>query len=63
MTTPLALRVPDVARALGCTDENVRQMITRGQLPARKLGRRVIVLADELQRYLVSLEKTKVTPR
>jgi excisionase family DNA binding protein len=61
--SPLALRVPDVAKALGITESNCRQMINRGQLPARKLGRRVIILADELQRYLASLEKTKVVPR
>jgi excisionase family DNA binding protein len=63
MTTPLALRVPDVARALGCTEANTRKMIDRGQIPARRLGRRVIVLADELQRYLQQLQPAAKSPR
>jgi excisionase family DNA binding protein len=54
--TQLALRIPDVARALGCSDEAARKMVQRGQLPSRRLGRRVIVLADELRTYLASLE-------
>ena len=53
--TQLALRIPDVARAIGCSDEAARKMVQRGQLPSRRLGRRVIVLADELRAHLAAL--------
>jgi excisionase family DNA binding protein len=51
----LALRVPAVARALGCSEANVRRMIYKGQIPARRLGGRVIVLVAEFHAYLQSL--------
>jgi len=51
------LRVPDVARFLGTTDENARKMIQRGQIPSRRMGKRVIVLKDELEVYLKKLPK------
>ncbi len=53
----LMLRVPDVARLLGCTDEAARQMIKRGEIPSRRMGRRVIVLKSELEAHLKELAK------
>jgi len=53
----LMLRVPDVARLLGCTDEAARQMIKRGEIPSRRMGRRVIVLKSELEALLKKLVK------
>ncbi len=53
----LALRVPSVARLLGCTDEAARQMIKRGEIPSRRMGRRVIVLKSELEAHLRELAK------
>ncbi len=53
----LMLRVPDVARLLGCTDEAARQMIKRGEIPSRRMGRRVIVLKSELETHLKELAK------
>jgi excisionase family DNA binding protein len=54
---PLIYRVPEVARLLGCTEAVVRQMIARRQIPSRRLGRRVVVLADELRAHMQSLER------
>jgi excisionase family DNA binding protein len=54
---PLIYRVPEVARLLGCTEAVVRQMIARGQIPSRRLGRRVVVLADELHAHMKALKR------
>lgn len=53
----LALLIPEVARRLGRTEIATRRAIERGQLPARRWGRRVIVLADELEAYLRALPR------
>jgi len=53
----LVYRVPEVARLLGCTEAVVRQMIVRGQIPSRGLGRRVVVLPEELRAHLEALNR------
>ena len=40
----------------------MRQMIARGQLPARKWGRRVVVLADDLEGMLRGLPRRPQAP-
>ena len=55
-TKQLAYRVPDVARLLGCSEAAARRMIERGEIPSRRLGRRVVVLPEELEAYLRSLK-------
>ncbi len=56
MEKQLIYRVPDVARLLGTTEAAVRRMIQTGVIPSRRLGRRVIVIPEELEAYLKSLE-------
>jgi len=51
----LALRIPELAQLLGCTKVAARRMIERRLIPARRLGRRVVVLRDELETYLRNL--------
>lgn len=51
------LGVKEVAQLLGTTPENVRMRVYRGLLPARKLGRRLVFLEDELKEYLKTLPK------
>jgi hypothetical protein len=58
LKTQLAYRVPGVVRALDCTEHVARRMIERGVIPSRRLGRRVIVLAAELETYLMSLPQS-----
>ena len=53
----LALTIPEVAKRLGKTEPATRRAIEHGQLPARHWGRRVIVLADELEQFLRGLPK------
>lgn len=52
------LTVPEVAAELGMTAKAVRQRIARGQLPYRRWGRRVLVLASELEAFLKTLPGT-----
>ncbi len=52
----LIYRVPDVARLLGTTEAAVRRMIQTGAIPSRRLGRRVIVIPEELEDHLRGLK-------
>ena len=53
----LIYRVPDVARLLGCSEAAARRMIERGDIPSRRLGRRVVVIPQELEAYLKALRQ------
>ncbi len=52
----LIYRVPEVAKLLGTTEAAVRRMIQTGAIPSRRLGRRVIVIPEELEACLKSLD-------
>jgi excisionase family DNA binding protein len=54
-TAPLAYSVRDTATLLGRSEPAIRAMIARGQLPARRQGDRVFVLAEDLKAYLAAL--------
>ncbi len=45
------LAVRDVAQILGISPHAVRMRVYRGQLPARKLGGRLVFLAEELEHF------------
>ncbi len=47
--------VKDLAQMLGCGEENIRKLARKGHLPARKLGRRMVFLEDELKESLKNL--------
>ena len=49
------LTVEQTAEELGLTIKAVRQRIARGQLPFRKLGKRVLIPATELDTFLATL--------
>jgi excisionase family DNA binding protein len=51
-TTQLVFRIHDLARALGCSELAARRMVERGEVPARRWGRRIVILADELREHL-----------
>ena len=42
------LSVKDVAKIFQTTEQNVYKLIYRGYLPARRRGRRIVFLEDEL---------------
>jgi excisionase family DNA binding protein len=48
-----ALRVGEVARALGVSEETVAHWIRRGDLPAAKVGRTWLVSPDILRQRLM----------
>lgn len=51
----LAYSVEEVAAALGLAVVTVRKRIKHGDLPARKDGSRIFILADDLHNYLNGL--------
>jgi excisionase family DNA binding protein len=53
MILPLTLSVADAARELSCSDDHVRGLISRRQLPASRIGTRVIIRRDDLEELLV----------
>jgi len=52
----LVYRIDTVAKLLGTTVPAVRRMIDNGEIPARRLGRRIVVRPEELQATLDALE-------
>jgi len=58
---PLALRPREAAQILGMTEHAVRGMIARGQLPAYRWGRRVLILPKDLQDRLRELPPARRT--
>ena len=51
----LALRIPDLARVLGISEIAARRLVERGDVPSRRMGRRVVILREELEAHLRSL--------
>ena len=51
------LSTKDVAELLGTSTANIRMMVYRGQLPARKLGGRIVFLEEELKEHLRKLPR------
>lgn len=49
-----ALTIREAASRLRATPWEVRQAITAGELPARKVGKRLTVTEDDLERWYVS---------
>jgi excisionase family DNA binding protein len=53
----LFFSIPEVAQRIGRTEEATRRLIERGDLPARRWGRRVVVLADDLETFARNLPR------
>ncbi len=49
------LTIKEAAATLSLSEKAVRQRICRGQIPHRKLGKRVLISADELEKFLEGL--------
>ena len=47
--------IKEVAELLNTTPKAVRNRIARGQIPFRKWGKRVLIPADELEKFLTRL--------
>ncbi len=57
MDIPIALTIPDAVRLSGCSRSSLYVALKRGDLTARKAGRRTLIPMSELQAYLASLPK------
>jgi hypothetical protein len=47
--------IPELAAQIGRTPIAARRLVERGVVPSRRLGGRVVILADELDSFLKSL--------
>lgn len=60
MQNPLAHSITDACAQSGIGRTAIYELINTGQLPARKRGRRTLILADDLQRCLKSLPSIRI---
>lgn len=49
------LTVKEVAEMLKLSEHTIRMKVYRSQLPARRLGGRIIFIREELERYIKNL--------
>lgn len=55
MTPPLAVTIPDAVRLSGCSRTALYEALKRGDLTARKAGRRTLISFADLEAYLAGL--------
>lgn len=55
MSDVIAYHIKDAVKASGSTRTNIFNAIREGKLPARKDGRRTIIMADDLRNWVSSL--------
>ena len=51
----LALTIPTAAAELDLTEKALRQLIWRKKIPVKRLGSRVLILRDDLTKFLQEL--------
>ena len=52
---PITLTIPDAVKATGMSRSSIYEALKRGDLTARKAGRRTLISFAELESYLTSL--------
>ena len=52
-----ALSIEDVQKAAGIGRTTIYGLINDGSLPAKKIGKRTVILIDDLKRYLAGLPR------
>lgn len=52
MTGPLTYSVPEAAALVGVSAWSMYEAIKRGELPARKIGRRIVIPKVQLEAWL-----------
>lgn len=55
METPIAVTIPDAVRMSGMSRTSIYEALKRGDITARKAGRRTLISFADLQAYLASL--------
>ena len=59
MDVPIAVTIPDAVKASGMSRSSLYEALKRGDLSARKAGRRTLISFADLQAYLASLPEYK----
>lgn len=59
MQTPIAVTIPDAVQFSGMSRSSIYEALKRGDLSARKAGRRTLISFADLQAYLASLPEYK----
>ena len=54
MQTPIAVTIPDAVKLSGCSRTALYEAMKKG-LPARKAGRRTLIMMADLEAFLASL--------
>jgi excisionase family DNA binding protein len=60
---PVAYKRTDVARITGLSERTIQRAIADGRLEARRFGARVIVRAEDLQKFLDNLDPARKSRR
>lgn len=55
MNEPLAVTIPEAVKATGMSRTSIYAALKRGDLTARKAGRRTLISFADLQTYLANL--------
>ena len=55
MTYQIAVTIPDAVKATGLSRSRIYEALKRGDLSARKAGRRTLIPFADLEAYLASL--------
>ena len=55
MNHPLAVTIPEAVKASGLSRSRLYEAMKRGELPARKAGRRTLIPFADLEAYLANL--------
>jgi excisionase family DNA binding protein len=55
MQAPIAITIPDAVKATGMSRTSIYEALKRGDLKARKAGRRTLISFADLEAYLSSL--------
>lgn len=55
MQTPIAVTIPDAVKATGMSRSAIYAAMKRGDLSARKAGRRTLISFSDLEAFLASL--------
>ena len=59
MQPPIAVTIPDAVKASGMSRSSIYEALKRGDLNARKAGRRTLISFADLQAYLANLPQYK----
>ena len=54
--TPLAVTIAQAAQATGLSADTIRDEINKGRLPAKRQGRRILILWVDLQKWVEGME-------